>query len=69
MKVEWILCPVCKNKTRIRIRGDTILENFSRAIRESPLRHKPWIVLISRRARLPRHATSAGAVNNPCGAS
>jgi len=27
-KEEWILCPVCKNKTRIRIRGDTILENF-----------------------------------------
>ncbi|MFZ3151787.1 MAG: cysteine-rich KTR domain-containing protein [Anaerolineaceae bacterium] len=25
---KWILCPVCKNKTRIRIRGDTILENF-----------------------------------------
>jgi len=24
----WLLCPVCKNKTRIRIRGDTILENF-----------------------------------------
>jgi hypothetical protein len=27
-KVEWILCPICKNKTRIRIRGDTILESF-----------------------------------------
>ena len=26
--VEWLLYPVCKNKTRIRIRGDTILENF-----------------------------------------
>ena len=25
---EWILCPVCKNKTRIRVRYDTILENF-----------------------------------------
>ncbi|WP_368489381.1 cysteine-rich KTR domain-containing protein [Clostridium sp. BJN0013] len=25
---RWLLCPVCKNKTRIRIRGDTILENF-----------------------------------------
>ncbi|MDD2965520.1 MAG: cysteine-rich KTR domain-containing protein [Bacteroidales bacterium] len=25
---EWILCPICKNKTRIRIRRDTILENF-----------------------------------------
>ncbi|WP_073185810.1 cysteine-rich KTR domain-containing protein [Anaerosphaera aminiphila] len=25
---NWILCTVCKNKTRIRIREDTILENF-----------------------------------------
>jgi len=25
---EWIMCPVCKSKTRIRIRGDTVLENF-----------------------------------------
>ena len=28
MEEEWILCPVCKNKTRLQIRGDTILENF-----------------------------------------
>lgn len=27
-KVEWIRCPVCRNKTRNRIRGDTVLENF-----------------------------------------
>lgn len=25
---DWILCPVCSNKTRLKIRGDTILENF-----------------------------------------
>ena len=25
---RWILCPVCDNKTRIRIRKDTVLENF-----------------------------------------
>ena len=25
---EWLLCPVCKSKTRTRIREDTILENF-----------------------------------------
>lgn len=25
---KWILCPVCKNKTRIRIRKDTTLDNF-----------------------------------------
>ena len=25
---NWILCPRCRNKTRIKIRGDTVLENF-----------------------------------------
>jgi hypothetical protein len=27
-KYEWILCPVCGNKTRDKIRDDTVLENF-----------------------------------------
>ena len=27
-EIRWILCPVCKNKTRLKIRKDTILENF-----------------------------------------
>ena len=27
-KYEWILCPVCGNKTRVKIRDDTVLENF-----------------------------------------
>lgn len=25
---EWLLCPICKNKTRIRVRKDTVLQNF-----------------------------------------
>ena len=25
---KWILCPVCKNKTRLKIRIDTELKNF-----------------------------------------
>lgn len=25
---EWILCPVCGNKTRLKIRSDTIIQNF-----------------------------------------
>jgi uncharacterized protein YbaR (Trm112 family) len=29
MKNKWILCPVCGNKTRLRIRADTQLKNFS----------------------------------------
>ncbi|MDO4272155.1 MAG: cysteine-rich KTR domain-containing protein [Eubacteriales bacterium] len=25
---EWLLCPVCGNKTRLQIRADTELKNF-----------------------------------------
>lgn len=25
---QWLLCPVCKNKTRVKIRKDTELKNF-----------------------------------------
>jgi len=27
-KGEWLLCPVCKSKTRTRLRQDTKLTNF-----------------------------------------
>lgn len=27
-ETEWICCPVCSNKTRNKIRKDTILKNF-----------------------------------------
>jgi len=27
-KIEWVRCPICGNKTRIKIRGDTELRNF-----------------------------------------
>ena len=27
-KIEFLLCPVCKNKTRIKLRPDTVLVNF-----------------------------------------
>ncbi|HFU4077182.1 TPA: cysteine-rich KTR domain-containing protein [Streptococcus suis] len=27
-KTKWLLCPVCKSKTRVRIRDNTILKNF-----------------------------------------
>ena len=27
-KIDWLLCPVCKGKTRTQIRKDTILTNF-----------------------------------------
>ena len=25
---KWIICPVCNNKTRNKIRADTVLKNF-----------------------------------------
>ena len=28
MQIQWIHCPVCGNKTRNKIRDDTILEKF-----------------------------------------
>ena len=27
-KENWIMCPICQSKTRLKIRADTILENF-----------------------------------------
>lgn len=27
-KIEWILCPLCQNKTRNKIREDTILKKY-----------------------------------------
>ena len=27
-KQSWVLCPICGNKTRDRIRKDTILKNY-----------------------------------------
>jgi len=27
-QIEWIYCPVCKNKTRDKIRADTVLRNY-----------------------------------------
>ncbi|MCI6850418.1 MAG: cysteine-rich KTR domain-containing protein [Oscillospiraceae bacterium] len=27
-ETSWVLCPACGGKTRVRLRGDTVLENF-----------------------------------------
>ncbi len=27
-KIEWVYCPICGNKTRNKIREDTILKNY-----------------------------------------
>ena len=26
--LQWIICPVCGNKTRLKMRNDTIMKNF-----------------------------------------
>lgn len=26
---HWVLCPICQNKTRLKIREDTEVKNFS----------------------------------------
>lgn len=28
IKADWIFCPICGNKTRDRIREDTVLKNY-----------------------------------------
>ena len=28
MKIVWLRCPVCGNKTRNRVREDTVLKNY-----------------------------------------
>ena len=28
INTEWLLCPVCQNKTRVKIREDTEFKNF-----------------------------------------
>ncbi len=25
---KWVLCPICRGKTRLKIREDTVLKNF-----------------------------------------
>ena len=27
-EIMWLYCPVCKSKTRVQLRKDTVLENF-----------------------------------------
>lgn len=28
MDAQWVICPICKNKTRLKIRKDTVLKNY-----------------------------------------
>ena len=26
MEMKWVICPICKNKTRLKLRMDTIID-------------------------------------------
>lgn len=28
MEIKWVICPVCHNKTRAKVREDTVIKNF-----------------------------------------
>lgn len=28
MELKWVICPVCHNKTRLKVREDTVINNF-----------------------------------------
>jgi len=51
-KNNWILCPVCKNKTKVMVRHDTILENFPlfcpKCKTETIINLEQFIVIISK---------------------
>lgn len=49
---DWLLYPLCESKTRVQIRSDTILENFSlycpKCKRETVINVKQMVVTLSR---------------------
>ena len=28
IEIKWVICPVCHNKTRVKVREDTVIKNF-----------------------------------------
>ena len=51
-KTEWILCPVCANKTRLKMREDTVLENFPlfcpKCKQETVITIRKWNIIVVR---------------------
>lgn len=35
----WVFCPICGNKTRIKVRGDTVLEHSRYFVRNASRLH------------------------------
>lgn len=57
IKLEWVFCPICGNKTRNQIREDTILLNFPlycpKCKRETLIKAKyPKVTVIDNRDKL-----------------
>lgn len=50
LNTEWLLCPVCKNKTRLKIREDTEIKNFPlycpKCKRETVVNVKQFVVSV-----------------------
>ena len=44
MNTEWIICPICQSKTRLRIRGDTELKNFALRVLDGCFRLCCWVI-------------------------
>ena len=62
-ETKWLLCPVCGNKTRDRIRSDTVLINYPlycpKCKQETLINAKDFIISV-----IPQQvAQPAGAVN------
>ena len=47
-EIEWILCPVCKSKTRLKIRKDTVLKNLGQSLFLWDLTHDPTKIYTGR---------------------
>ena len=47
-KEKWVLCPICNNKTRIKVRPDTVLGLLRTALRllliTTTTTIRPWYV-------------------------
>lgn len=62
-ETKWLLCPICGNKTRDRIRSDTVLINYPlycpKCKQETLINAKDFIISV-----IPQQvAQPAGAVN------
>lgn len=64
MRQEWVHCPVCGNKTRLRLREDTVLTHFPlfcpKCKKESLIDAKEYIVKEINKINKPDAKTQCG---------